>query len=335
MFSKDKSLALDGWTIEFFLHFFDMVGPYLLAMVEDTRIHGEVLFPINSTFIAMISKTNHPTSFSDFQPISLCNLCYKIITKIVARRIRPILYCTLSEEQFGFLKGRQILDAIGITQEFLHNIKEKKLQAVILKLDLKKAYDCTNWDYLRLMLLHCGFGHLMTKWIMGCVALATYAILISGEATQFFNSGRVLRQGCPLSPLLFILVMEGLSLSLKKSHTQGKLTGIKVYRMVRIIHLLFVDDVLIMSKAFITEWEEIHTILYALCGAFGLEITVNKSMFLHFGVQHGFLNNLISLFHFGFMILSARFKYLGFYFNLDSYEVADWQWLLLKYENRI
>jgi hypothetical protein len=90
--------------------------------------------------------------------------------------------------------------------------------SIILKLDLKKSYDCTNWDYLRLMLIQCGFGHHMTKWIMGCVTSASLAILINGEATNFINNERGLCQGCPLSPLLFILVMEGLSLSLKKSH---------------------------------------------------------------------------------------------------------------------
>jgi hypothetical protein len=188
-FAKDKSPGPDGWTVEFFLFFFDMVGPDLLAMVEDTRIRGEVIHPINSTFLALILKSNRPLSFSDYRPIALCNLCYKIITKIIARRIRPILSRTLSEEQLGFLKGRQILDAIGTTQECLHSIKAKKLQAVILKLDLKKAYDCTNWDYLRLMLLHCGFGHHMTKWIMGCVTSTSFSILINGEATNFFNSG--------------------------------------------------------------------------------------------------------------------------------------------------
>jgi hypothetical protein len=136
-----------------------------------------------------------------------------------------------------------------------------------LKLDLKKAYDCTNWDYLRLMLIQCGFGHHMTKWIMGCVTSTSLAILINGEATNFINNGRGLRQGCPLSPLLFILVMEGLSLSLKKSHSEGKLTGIKVSRMVRILHLLFVDDVIIMSNASIIEWKEIHALLNAFCDA--------------------------------------------------------------------
>jgi hypothetical protein len=89
----------------------------------------------------------------------------------------------------------------------------------------------------------------MTKWIMGCISSATYAILINGEPSGFFNSGRGLRQGCPLSPLLFILIMEGLSLTLKKSQEDGILTGIKVSRLIKVLHLLFVDDILIMTKA--------------------------------------------------------------------------------------
>jgi hypothetical protein len=129
-----------------------------MEAVEESRIKGEVIKSLNSTFIALIPKVNGPTNFGDFRPITLCNLCYKVISKIIAQRLRPILYRSLSEEQFGFLKGRQINDAIGIAQECLHNIKEKKLQALILKIDLRKAYDCISWDFLRLVLLQCGFG---------------------------------------------------------------------------------------------------------------------------------------------------------------------------------
>ena len=100
-----------------------MVGPNLLAMVEDTITQGEFYRPINSTFLALILKSNNPLSFSEYRPIALCNLCYKII----ASRIKPIISRTLSDEHLGFIKGRQTLDAIGTTQECLHSIKAKKL----------------------------------------------------------------------------------------------------------------------------------------------------------------------------------------------------------------
>jgi hypothetical protein len=113
---------------------------------------------------------------------------------------------------------------------------------------------------------------------MGCITSTTYAILINGEPTNFFNSGRGLRQGCPLSPLLFILVMEGLSLALKRSQDEGLLTGIKVSRLIKILHLLFVDDILIMTKASIAEWKEIKRVLNVFCSATGLLINAQKPL---------------------------------------------------------
>jgi hypothetical protein len=110
-----------------------LVGKDSLNAVEETRLRGAVIRSINSTLIALIPKVNCPNSFGDFCPITLCNLCYKIIAKIIARRIRPILSRSLSEEQLGFLKGRQILDVIGNAQECLHSIKVKKLQATRLR----------------------------------------------------------------------------------------------------------------------------------------------------------------------------------------------------------
>jgi hypothetical protein len=159
------------------------------------------------------------------------------------------------------LQGRQILDAIGTAQECLHSIKKKNLKALILKLDLKKDYDCINWDFLRLILIQSSFGSMVTNWLMSCVISATYAVLINGKPSSFFQRGRGLRQGCPLSPLLFILVMEGLSILLKKGQEEGKLSGVKVSRIVKILHLFFIDDVLIMSRASLQEWQEIVGLL--------------------------------------------------------------------------
>lgn len=135
----------------------------------------------------------------------------KIDLKGYRKRIKRILSRTLSGEQLGFLKGRQILDAIGTAHECLHSIKLKKSKVIILMLDLMKAFDCTDWD-LRLILIQSGFRQQTTKWLMSCVTSANFAVLINGETSPFFHSGRELRQGCRLSPLLFILIMEGLSL---------------------------------------------------------------------------------------------------------------------------
>jgi hypothetical protein len=143
-FSKDKSSGPNDWTIEFYLHFSDLVGLDLPELVEDSRLSGKVVGALNSTFLTLIPKTTNPTTFFDYMPITLCNLCYKLISKIIATRIEPILSHTLLKEQLWFLKGRQILDAIGTTKECLHSIKSKNSKALILKLDLQKAFDCID-----------------------------------------------------------------------------------------------------------------------------------------------------------------------------------------------
>lgn len=114
-FARDKSLGPDGWTVEFFLHFFDLMGPDILDMVEFSRSEGYISGGLNATFLTLIPKKGKPEDFGDFCPIALCNLVYKIINKIISIRLKLLLSCYISAEQFSFLKDRQILDSIGIT----------------------------------------------------------------------------------------------------------------------------------------------------------------------------------------------------------------------------
>ena len=99
---------------------------------------------LNSTFLAPIPKKDKPTTFVDFRPISLCNLIYNLISKIIAVRLKPHLDSHISKEQFGFLKNRQIVEPIGITKEILHTVRTKNTCVLILKLDLVKAFDRVN-----------------------------------------------------------------------------------------------------------------------------------------------------------------------------------------------
>ena len=187
LMGEDKSPGPDGWTIELFLHFFEQIGAEITEVVEESRQKGAVYRPFNSTFIALIPKKDDPESFEDFRPISLCNCIYKIIAKVIALRLAPILSQNISMEQFGFLDGRQIHEAIGVAQEVIHSIKMKKKKGAVLKIDLSKDYDRVNWTYLRMLLTHLVFQVGFINWIMGCITNVNFVVLINGAASQFFK----------------------------------------------------------------------------------------------------------------------------------------------------
>jgi hypothetical protein len=125
-FQKDKSPGPYGWTIEFFMGLYDFLRHDMLKLVEDTRSLGKIPLSLNSTFIDLIPKTDNPTTLAEFRPISLCNCIYKIVSKLIERRVKRILSERILSEQFRFLEGRQIQEAIGVAQEGLHNIKSRK-----------------------------------------------------------------------------------------------------------------------------------------------------------------------------------------------------------------
>lgn len=129
----------------------------LLKVVEESWREGYIHPPLNSTFIALIPKKDLLDKFDYFRPISLCNCLYKIISKIIVKRLKYILSEHISKEQFGFLEGRQIHEVIGVAREGLHSIKTKHLRGDVLKIDLSKAFDRVNWLYIRLLLTHLGF----------------------------------------------------------------------------------------------------------------------------------------------------------------------------------
>jgi hypothetical protein len=196
---KDKIPGPDGWTQELFQNFFDIMGEDLLRAVEESRCSGHILGALNATFFTLIPKVRKPESFHDFRPISLCNFVYKVISKVISSRLKDKLASCISSEQFGFLKDRLIFDVVGIAQECLHTAKSKKLSSIILKLDLKKAYDKVSWQFLRLLLIQIGLKWEVAQWIMACVTNVNMAVLINGSPTNYLRAIEVYGRGS-LSP---------------------------------------------------------------------------------------------------------------------------------------
>jgi hypothetical protein len=153
-------------------------------------------------------------------------------------------------EPFRFLEGRKIHRAIGVAQEALHNIKSRKLKSVVLKIYLSKDYDRVSWLYLRLLLKDLGFPVPFIRWIMCSITTVSFSVLINGSASPFFRSERGLIKGFPLSPLLFLLVVEGLSRALVAEKQTGSFPIIKISSCLQVTQILFVDDILIFTMGY-------------------------------------------------------------------------------------
>jgi len=334
-FQKDKCLGPDDWTIDFFIHLFDLFKSDILNMVKELRLNGLISHHFSSTYIALIPKKERSASFSDYRPISLCNILYKIISKIIATHMRDILSLHISHEQHGFLKDRNILDAMALTQECLHSIHSRKLDVALLKIDLKNVYDIVDWGFIHCLLARIGLDNRCSRWIMACVVEVNYVVLINGIPTPFFKAARGLRQGYSLSPLLFILIMDSLSLHIKREIIQNKYSPLPICRGINISHNLFVDDILLTTVLCRATWIRLREIMGRFQKATGMCVNEGKSSFHVEDVNGEMIIFLSQLFNIKALPLRNGLNYLGFNLKAVGYCVADWSWILDRFYKRI
>jgi len=167
------------------------------------------------------------------------------------------------------------------------------------------------------------------------VRSVNFIVLVNGYPTYFFRGEWGLRQGCPLSPLRFLLVIEGLSLLIKITKHEGRLSSLKIATYAIISHLLFVDDVLLIGKGTMEEWVVLKDILDLFCRASCMEISSKKSNFHYNLINQSKLDTFKSMFGFVTTSLDEGFKYLGFTLKPNKYQFQDWLWLIKKIEKHI
>lgn len=194
----------------------------------------------NSTVIALIPKFNTPSLFVNHQSYSLCNFIYKIISKIIPSRFFPIFSHHISSGDISFLEDRQIHKDVSISQEGLHNIKTMRLKVMILKINVYKAFDRVKWLYITLILTHPCFKNYFIKLTMCCITSTSFVVLINGAASNFFHAERGIRHGCPLSPLLFLQIVEGLRKLVHRSISHRTLKGSHIGNRKTFSHPLFI-----------------------------------------------------------------------------------------------
>ncbi|PNY05589.1 ribonuclease H [Trifolium pratense] len=346
-----KAPGPDGFQCIFFKQYWHIVGDDIFHLVKIAFSTGYFDPNISNTLISLIPKVEPTKTYKDFRPISLCNIVYKIITKVLVHRLRPILEKIIGPFQSSFLPGRGTSDNAIVLQEIIHFMRrsKKKKGYVAFKLDLEKAFDNVNWDFLENCLHDFGFPEITIRLIMHCVTSPTYSILWNGNQMPQFKPTHGLRQGDPLSPYLFIICMEKLSISINNAVLQKTWDPVHISKFgPKLSHLLFADDVLLFTKAKNSQIKFMTELFERFSHASGLKINLSKSRaFYSSGTPRDKINRLTSLSgirnttslekYLGFPILKGRAKKSDFLFIIEKMQsrLASWKNKLLNKPGRL
>lgn len=189
----DKSPGPYGFSISFYRTYCDLIKKIFSNWYNGPKGRRKLGATPISTFLSLIPKENHPSSFSRFRPISLCNSSYKIITKILAMSFKPHLHSLILENQGGFISQRLINDTILLVKEAIHSRKLRKEKGFILKLDLANAFDRVRHSFLLVVLQKMGFDPNFLSLINSCISGPWISPLINGRLAPSFQSSQGLR----------------------------------------------------------------------------------------------------------------------------------------------
>ena len=330
---NDKAPGPDGFTINFYKACWSLVKFEVWEVVEDSRRSCSILKSLNSTFLALIPKVEEANTPEKFRPIALCNVIYKIISKVIANRLKPILPGLISEEQSGYVEGKQILDNILLAQEMVHTLQTRKIAGMLMQLDLSKAYDKVSWNYLEAILNAFGFNEQWTKWVLALIKSSKFSILVNGSPSDPFSPSRGIRQGDPLSPFLFVILMEGLSRLIKKAKNEGKIKGLQSFHSIPAkTHQQFVDDTMLHGTPIVKEAMAFKKILDLFSKASGMEINLSKSTIFFFNTHLAIQKHLSSIL--GFQRGSLPSRYLGAPLIDKPWQKIHWEKILANMKNR-
>ncbi|XP_071688454.1 uncharacterized protein [Rutidosis leptorrhynchoides] len=217
----NKALRPDGFNLNFYKKFFWLIKGDLMKALEWFHTQNEISKGCNASFFTLIPKVIDPISLGEYRPISFIESYYKIIAKILAKRLQRVISKIIGYEQRAFMKGRYILDSVFVANEMVDYMKSQKRRCLMFKANFKKAFDRINWEFLFTVLDCMGFGKKWILWIKACLSSASISILVNGSPTNEFSLKRGVRQGDPISPYLFIIAVEGLKVNLSKSCLYG------------------------------------------------------------------------------------------------------------------
>ncbi|XP_025678312.1 uncharacterized protein [Arachis hypogaea] len=288
----------------------------------------------NITWVALAPKFFGAKEIKDLRPISMVGYVYKVVSKVLVRRMRAVMPGLIVETQSAFVKCRKIHDGALIACETVHWLKRRKKEASIIKLDFRKAYDRVRWSFVDIVLQKMGFGHRWRAWVMECVTTVSMSVLINGSPSKPVKMQRGLRQGDPLSPFLFVLVVDVLHRMVGEVVRNGRISPLVVGRdRVELSHLQFADDTILFcpleeetmkNYKWLLRWFELMS---------GLSINFEKSSLIPINCEEQWIQRMCRLW--GCKEDTLPVKYLGVPLGANPRLVKTWKPIIDKVEEKL
>jgi hypothetical protein len=285
---------------------------------------------INSSYITLVPKTSNPETVNDFRPISLLNISLKLFTKILADNvILKLIHCN----QYGFIRSRSIQDCLAWSFEYIHQCHHSRREAIILKLDFEKAFDTVEHSTILLMLQHLGFPDRWISWIHCILSSGSSAVLLNSASGKFFKCKRDVRQGDPLSPLLFVIAAELLQYLVNRASTLALLKAPIPCENGEFPIVQYADNTFLILQADARLLFFLKALLNSFETASGLRVNYNKSQILPINVGHDRLQHLANTF--GCQVGSLPFTYLGLPMGTTKPCIEDLTPIMDRVERRL
>lgn len=276
---KLKCPGADGIPVEFFQQAWTLVGPLLLQVLNNGMQRGAFPRDITRGLIVLLPKKNDQRLLTNKRPITLLSVAYKIGAKAMQKRLTPILQRIITPQQSAFLPGRNIHHSILLLGEMLQQAEASGEDHILLKFDVIKAFDRLEWPFLLEVLRRIGVEGMLTDFLEASFASASSAVLLNGIPTPEFALKRSVRQGCPLSPLLFIIAFDTLNHLLLKAQSNETIVGVyfpgpDIYNLQN----SFADDLAMVIRTILEYIHELQRILETFGAASGLHCDWNKTV---------------------------------------------------------
>ncbi len=315
---SNKSPGYDGLPSEFYKTFWPEVKDLVLNSFNESFRVGELSETHKQIIISLIFKKGERTLLKNYRPLSLSNTDYKILAFVLANRLHKVLKKLISPEQVAYIKGRYIGQNIRLVLDIIKKAKDENKEAILLFLDYEKAFDSIEWDFIHLCLKKMGFKENFCRWLQVIYTKPKAFLKMNGFLSKSINIERGIRQGCPLSCLVFIICLELLNLQIKQN---DQLEGFSIDNEREIKILQYADD----TSLFMKELNQVPKFIEAVntfSKVTGLSLNLEKTEGIHIRGHHYITDNNL----FNIKWTKDPIRYLGIFIGISEIDCIKKNW---------